>query len=189
MPGTRQFDESQVLDAMMRVFWEKGYEATTIDDLTRATGLKRGSLYHAFGDKAGMFCRTLALYRQEVQMALLHALRGDDPRAALTRFFRLLAQAAADPGRPKGCMMQDLERCCDRLPETIAAEARSEAHAFETALFALFERAKAGGSLAAGADCRALARFYAALARGIAGSAPEPIEDVARIGVALLEAA
>jgi TetR/AcrR family transcriptional regulator, transcriptional repressor for nem operon len=100
MPGTRHFDESQVLDAMMRVFWQKGYEATTIDDLVQATGLKRGSLYHAFGDKAGMFCRTLGLYRQEVQAALIHALRGDDPPAALHRFFRLLAQAAAARGAP-----------------------------------------------------------------------------------------
>ena len=189
MPGMRQFDESQVLDAMMRVFWQKGFEATTIDDLVEATGLKRGSLYHAFGDKAGMFCRTLALYRQEVQAALLHALRGDDPRAALTRYFHLLAQSAADPGRPKGCMMQDLQRCCDRLPDTVAAEAKAEASALETALHDLFVRAKDAGTLAPDADCRALARFYTALARGVAGSEPEPIEDVARIGVDLLKAA
>lgn len=189
MPGMRQFDESQVLDAMMRVFWQKGFEATTIDDLVQATGLKRGSLYHAFGDKAGMFCRTLALYRHEVQAALLHALRGDDPRAALTRFFRLLAQAAADPSRPKGCMMQDLQRTCDRLPDVVAAEAAAEASGLETALFDLFERARDAGGLAPDANCRALARFYAALARGIAGSDPEPIEDIARIGVDLLKAA
>ncbi len=189
MPGMRQFDESQVLDAMMRVFWQKGFEATTIDDLVQATGLKRGSLYHAFGDKAGMFCRTLELYRQEVQAALLHALRGDDPRVALTRYFRLLAQAAADPVRPRGCMMQDLQRCCDRLPEMVAAEAAAETNGLETALFDLFQRARTAGSLAPSADCRALARFYTALARGVAGSDPEPIEDVARIGVDLLQAA
>jgi hypothetical protein len=59
----------------------------------------------------------------------------------------------------------------------------------ETALFDLFVRAKNAKSLAPEADCRALARFYAALARGIAGSEPEPIEDVARIGVGLLQAA
>jgi TetR/AcrR family transcriptional regulator, transcriptional repressor for nem operon len=188
MPGTRHFDESQVLDAMMRVFWQKGYEATTIDDLVQATGLKRGSLYHAFGDKAGMFCRTLGLYRQEVQAALIHALRGDDPQAALTRFFQLLAQAASRPGRPRGCMIDDLQRCCDRLPEAVAREAKA-ADAMETALFDLFVRAKNANSLAPEADCRALARFYAALARGVAGSEPEPIEDVARIGVGLLQAA
>ena len=188
MPGTRQFDESQVLDAMMRVFWRKGYEATTIDDLVQATGLKRGSLYHAFGDKAGMFCQTLGLYRQEVQAALIHALRGDDPQAALTRFFRLLVQAADRPGRPRGCMIDDLQRCCERLPEAIAREAKA-ASRVETAPFDLFTRAKAARSIAVKADCRALARFYAALARGVAGSEPEPIEDVARIGVGLLQAA
>jgi len=189
MAGARQFDESQILDAMMRVFWQKGYEATSIDDLVAATGLKRGSLYNAFGDKAGMFCRTLQLYREEVLAALLHSLRGDDPRAALTRFFKLLAQAAGDPGRPKGCMLQDAQRSCDRLPATAAIQAQAEADAMETALLGLFERSKAAGHLAAHADCRALARFYTALARGLAGTEPAPIEEVGRLGVELLQAA
>ena len=189
MVGTRQFDESQVLDAMMRVFWRKGYEATSIDDLVQATGLKRGSLYNAFGDKAAMFCRTLEVYRQEVQAAILHALRGDDPKSALTRFFRLLAEAAREPGRPRGCMALDAERCVERLPEPAAGRARIEAEALETALFDLFERSKAAGHLGAHADTRALARFYTALARGLAGTSPEPIEAVGRLGMELLDAA
>lgn len=189
MPGTRQFDESQVLDAMMRVFWRQGFEGTSIDDLVAVTGLKRGSLYNAFGDKAGMFCRTLQLYRQEVTAALLHSLRGDDPRLALTRFFKLLAKAAGDPGRPKGCLLQEAQRCCDRLPDSAVAEARTEASAVEEALFALFERSKAQGHLGGQADCRALARFYAALARGLAGAEPAPIEEVGQLGVDLLQAA
>lgn len=189
MTGTRHFDESQVLDAMMRVFWEKGYEATTIDDLVKASGLKRGSLYHAFGDKSAMFCKTLTLYREEVQADLLHALRGHDPKAALARFFDLLAQGAADPGRPKGCMVQEVERCCHRLPEIVAAQASAEAGALETAFFELFERARQAGTLAGQTDPRALARFYTALARGVSGSEPEPIQDVARISVGVLAAA
>lgn len=189
MPGTRQFDESQVLDAMMRVFWRQGFDATSIDDLVGATGLKRGSLYNAFGDKAGMFQSTLALYRSEVLAALLHALRGDDPKIALTRFFALLAKAADDPERPRSCMLQDARRCQDRLPPAVAAQAKTEAGALETALFDLFERSRAAGRLATHADSRALARFYTALARGVMGSDPEPLDDIARIGVGLLEAA
>lgn len=189
MPATPQFDESQVLDAMMRVFWEKGFDATSIDDLVRATGLQRGSLYNAFGDKAGMYCRALRLYETEVQAALIHALRGDDPKAALTRLFRQQLEAARDPRRPRGCMMADARRACGRLPEEAAAEARAAAGALEDALFAMFERARAAGHLAPEADCRALARFYAAVARGVTGTEPEPLEDIARVGVALLEAA
>lgn len=189
MGGVRQFDESQVLDAMMRVFWRKGFEATTIDDLVAATGLRRGSLYNAFGDKAAMFCKTLQVYRQEVRASLLNALRGDDARAALARFFHLLAQAAGEPNRPKGCMAQDAERSCDRLPEPAAREARIEAEALETALFDLFERARAAGRLISHADSRSLARFYTALARGLAGATSEPIETVAKLGVELLDAA
>jgi AcrR family transcriptional regulator len=186
VPGTRQFDESQVHDAMMRVFWQKGYVATTIDDLVQATGLKRGSLYHAFGDKAGMFCRTLALYRQEVQATLLPCAMRRRPQAALTRYCRLLAQAANKPERPKGWMIDDLQRCCERLPET-AARGTKAAIAMETACST--SSCGHGELLAPTADCRALARFYAALSRGVTGSEPDPNEDVARIGVGLLRAA
>lgn len=189
MPGTRQFDESQVLDAMMRVFWEKGFEATSIDDLVHATGLQRGSLYNAFGDKAAMFCRSLRLYQDEVHAANLHALRGDDPRAALTRLFQLELKSARNAGQPKGCMLAEARRVCHRLPAAVATETRAAAGELEEALFAMFERARAAGRLAPTADCRALARFYAAVARGVSGTEAEPLEDIARIGVALLEAA
>ncbi|MEZ5865119.1 MAG: helix-turn-helix domain-containing protein [Geminicoccaceae bacterium] len=189
MAGTRQFDESQVLDAMMRVFWEKGFEGTSIDDLVRATGLQRGSLYNAFGDKAAMFCRALRLYQDEVHASHLHALRGDDPREALTRLFQLKLKSARDGGQPQGCMLSDARRICHRLPTNAATETKAAAGELEEALFAMFERARAAGRLAATADCRALARFYAAVARGVTGTDPEPLEDIARIGVALLEAA
>ena len=86
-------------------------------------------------------------------------------------------------------MLQDARRCQDRLPSAVAAQARTEAGALETALFDLFERSRAAGRLGPASDSRALARFYTALARGVMGSDPEPLDDIARIGVGLLEAA
>jgi TetR/AcrR family transcriptional repressor of nem operon len=58
----REFDESTVLDAAMDVFWRKGYEKTSMADLLKATGLHKGSLYQAFGDKHSLFIRALKRY-------------------------------------------------------------------------------------------------------------------------------
>ena len=63
----RQFDEEQVLDAAMKAFWANGYEATSLADLVSVTGLHKGSLYQAFGDKHSLFVQTLNRYLQNTR--------------------------------------------------------------------------------------------------------------------------
>ena len=62
MARPRQFDEEQVREALMNVFWDKGYEATSMQDLVAATGLLKGSLYGAFGDKRALYLIALNHY-------------------------------------------------------------------------------------------------------------------------------
>src|SRR3954470_2591512 len=62
----RSFDEDQVLDQIMFLFWQKGYEATGLVDLEQATGLGRQSLYGAFGDKRAFFLRVVEHYFERV---------------------------------------------------------------------------------------------------------------------------
>ena len=62
MARPREFDEIEVKQALMRVFWEKGYEATSMQDLVEATGLHKGSLYGAFGGKQALYMVALAHY-------------------------------------------------------------------------------------------------------------------------------
>lgn len=63
----RQFDENQVLDQAMTVFWTNGYEATSMADLMNATGLHKGSLYQAFGNKHQLFVTALNRYLEEMR--------------------------------------------------------------------------------------------------------------------------
>ena len=60
----REFDVEQVLEAAMQAFWANGYEGTSLTDLVAATGLMKGSLYQAFGDKHSLFIQTLNRYLQ-----------------------------------------------------------------------------------------------------------------------------
>ncbi len=92
----RTFDGDQALDAAMRVFWSKGFSATSIEDISEATGLQRPSLYAAFGNKAALF------------------------RAALARFLSIYtapeSAALADPGSASGAAVDDaLAKLKDRL--------------------------------------------------------------------------
>lgn len=62
MARTREFDEDKVLDAAMQLFWEKGYEATSLSDLTSRMGIQRPSIYSTFGDKKELFEAALRKY-------------------------------------------------------------------------------------------------------------------------------
>ena len=107
MPRPRKFDESDVIAAARDEFWSRGYGATSVEDLTAATGLGKGSLYGAFGDKHALFMRALDDY---ITTALdgVHAQLHDAEYNAyerLTRHIRWQAKAAATDKARRGCMM------------------------------------------------------------------------------------
>ena len=88
MPWEKSFDEAEVLDKAMHVFWEKGYASTSITDLTTATGIQRGSLYNAFSGKQELFVRSLLKYDTEQRRTLIQKLeRMDDPLKAFKFLF------------------------------------------------------------------------------------------------------
>jgi TetR/AcrR family transcriptional repressor of nem operon len=107
MPRPRKFDESDVLAAARDEFWTRGYAATSVDDLTNVTGLGKGSLYGAFGDKHRLFLRALNDYITTSMDTVRAQLRDPDATAyeRLTNHIRTQVKAiAADTGR-RGCMM------------------------------------------------------------------------------------
>jgi TetR/AcrR family transcriptional repressor of nem operon len=101
----RSFDEEQVIDRAMELFWARGYEATSVSDLTGELGVHPGSLYRTFGDKHALFLRALARYRDSQARALAPALMAGGPvlpriRATLVGFIEL----AAAEDKPRGCL-------------------------------------------------------------------------------------
>src|SRR3954467_11669196 len=107
MPRPRMFDEGDVVAAARDEFWSRGYAATSVEDLTSATGLGKGSLYGAFGDKHGLFVRALDDYiggaLDDVPPQL------PDPRYSaydrLLRHIRGQVKAIAADKSRRGCMM------------------------------------------------------------------------------------
>jgi AcrR family transcriptional regulator len=127
MARPREFDETDVVAAAREEFWTRGYAATSVDDLTNVTGLGKGSLYGAFGDKHGLFLRALDDYITSAIDDVRAQLRSPAYSAydRLTRHIRGQARAVAADTSRRGCMMaksaaelgavdDDVERAVDR---------------------------------------------------------------------------
>ncbi len=92
--------------AAMLVFWEKGYEGTSIQDLEQAMGLKRTSIYNAFGNKRSLFERVVACYRESVMGALFTALDGaPDIRTGIERLLNGVLDIHFNEDYPGGCLV------------------------------------------------------------------------------------
>ncbi|WP_327296859.1 MULTISPECIES: TetR/AcrR family transcriptional regulator [unclassified Streptomyces] len=107
MSGRKQFDVGAALDQAMRVFWERGYADASLDALGSATGLGRGSLYGAFGNKDALFRQCLdhyaSIYGSQFEQAL--AVSAGDPVRAVKAFFDVILARIADPTVPTGCLI------------------------------------------------------------------------------------
>src|SRR5579872_4150278 len=104
MGRPREFSEADALDAAMRVFWSKGYEGTSLDDLTRAMGINRSSLYASFGDKEKLFNRVIARYSEGPLAFIREALQQPTARAVIEALLRFTVAFLGDPTHPRGCL-------------------------------------------------------------------------------------
>lgn len=106
MPWEKSFDVDEIVDKATVVFWAKGYEATSMADLLKATGINKGSLYNAFGSKKGLFMKSLLKYHREQHKATLAKLTAmDDPKGAIAAFFDALIEQSVTDEELKGCLL------------------------------------------------------------------------------------
>ena len=106
MPRPREFDESAALEAAMECFWRRGYEATSVRDLTASMGLTAPSLYNAFGGKQELFSRALERYLDRTTRDRLRRLEQSlPPKAALHRFFAEIIEHSISDRQRKGCFL------------------------------------------------------------------------------------
>lgn len=106
MARPREFDEQQVIESLMKVFWSKGYEATTMQDLVKASGLLKGSLYGAFGDKQALYLASLKHYNGTRIHSQVEMLNGDgNVRRKITRLFDNVIDATKRDIFAGGCLL------------------------------------------------------------------------------------
>ncbi|MFB4301324.1 TetR/AcrR family transcriptional regulator [Actinomadura sp. NTSP31] len=165
----RGFDRTAALAAATRLFWERGYAATSIGELTEAMGIRPGSLYAAFTDKKSLFEEVVRDYGRSPAGAFMGDALEEEP-TAYGAFARILREAAAiysDPSHPAGCLTicaatniapQDAE------VETFLRDLRNRnLVTFESRL----RKARQTGELPPTADPRSLAAYFAMVIQGM----------------------
>jgi len=106
MARPREFDEHQVIESLMTVFWNKGYEATTMQDLVKASGLLKGSLYGAFGDKKELYLAALKHYNRTRIQAGIDMLNGEGSvRQKIARLFDNVIESTKRGLFAGGCLL------------------------------------------------------------------------------------
>jgi AcrR family transcriptional regulator len=183
----RSFDRDAALDQAVRLFWAKGYEATSISDLTTTLGIGTPSLYAAFGDKKTLFDEAVEAYTRRYGGYMARAL-AEEPTAkqAIARLLHEAADQHTRRGRPRGCMLL----CAD--DNTTNTEVAHQLRRLRKADIAMFEqRIRAdieAGILPPDPGAAALARYTSAVLRGISQSARDgatrhELEQVAELAI------
>jgi len=104
MVGARQFDEDEMLADALEIFWRKGFAGTSMIDLAQATGIQRGSLYNAYGDKEQVFLLAFDRYAERFLDGVQRSLANSDTRAALDAFFETAIANMTSGSPSRGCL-------------------------------------------------------------------------------------
>ncbi len=190
MPRGKTFDPASKIDEAVDLFWRRGCDAVSVQDLVEALGLNRGSLYDTYGGKEQLWLRALARYC-ELRNARLAELLDSSAGPVLPRLRALLTEIAGESADgPRGCLVVNAvtERTAD--PETRELAVRQINHV-EDVLYQALEQAHAAGEIPAASSPRKLARFLVVMLQGLhvydrAISNPGPTHDAIEVAVAAI---
>ena len=159
MARTREFDEDQVLDAAMQLFWEKGYEATSLSDLTSRMGIQRPSIYSTFGDKKELFEAALRRYTMSRASDIRNRLQSHSSvKESFSIFFADVVNEEYAEDLSKGCF------CINTMVELAPHDERFEILTREHQMYLAvifqetIERGIQSGELEVNTDAKSLAQ-------------------------------
>jgi AcrR family transcriptional regulator len=181
----REFDAEKALDRALKIFWRKGYEGTSLPDLTKAMGINRPSLYAAFGNKESLFLKALDHYAAGPGAYVRRATEAPTARAVAEGLLLGAADLMGDPRHPPGCLMVQGALSCGSDADRVRKALIARRAAGEAIIRERLERAKSEGDLPPASDPVNLARFLATVIQGMAvqaagGAGPAELRGIAR---------
>jgi AcrR family transcriptional regulator len=184
------FDHAVALQAAMKLFWERGYEGTSFDDLIAAMGISASSFYNSFGSKEALYSEATRSYL-EWSGQWFFAILNDpsiDTKTAFARLFEATAEEFTRGDHPLGCMISLAGTHCSPGMNNIR-DMMAEHRAFsESAMAARIRKGAANGEVPVDTDCDMLAAYYSAVARGLAvqardGASREKLAEIGRLAM------
>jgi AcrR family transcriptional regulator len=162
----RCFDIEEAIDQAIRVFWAKGYDRTSLTDLTEAMGINRPSLYAAFGNKEQLYRKALDHYVKTIFRSKEEALNAPTAYEAIEKYLRISSRELTRPGYPHGCFTLRSGAC--NADENSVQNALTACRVMgEQKILERLVRAKKEGDLPAESDPVALARYVFTLTQGM----------------------
>ena len=192
MARPREFDRDEALKRALAVFWEKGYDATSTDDLVCAMRIGRQSMYDTFGDKHRIYLEALRLYETDTGAELFRRIyESPSPFVALCDY--ILAIADGTPGdRARGCFSVNATTELAPSDPDVAAVIRASSARCEAAFERILREAKQCGEVDRSVDERLAARFLFSTIRGLrvsgkAGVEPDDLRAIATLALSSLK--
>ena len=192
MARQKEFDRDEVLEKAMNLFWYKGYEATSVQDLVERMGINRGSLYDTFGDKHSLYLAVLDRYSKTAAEQLQILEQADAGLPAIERFFYALETEFSAGEHCKGCLMANsMVELALHDPQT-ARKIAAHLSRMETGFHQVLVRAQKKGEIATDRDLQALARFLTSSVNGLsvmakAVSDRKVLQDIVKVILSVLK--
>ncbi|MDQ0194333.1 TetR/AcrR family transcriptional regulator [Paenibacillus wynnii] len=193
MARHKEFDQEQALDNALDLFWTKGFERTSIQDLCTHLGIHRGSLYDTFGDKQALFLACLDRFQHNSEEQYYFILDEEGPtKEVLGRFFtKVIDYSMNNANQRRGCFMTNTAMEVAVSDPIVANRVEAYSIHVETLFYNFLLRAQKNGEIKGKHNLRALARFLATTKQGIhvtAKTAPDRsvLEDVCKVALSVV---
>jgi TetR/AcrR family transcriptional repressor of nem operon len=160
MARNKVFDENLILDKAMNLFWQKGYNATSAQDLVDHLGISRSSLYDTYGDKHSLFVKALKQYRKERIDPVLNGVdTAEDLEAYIRNVFEVVKTEALSEAHAKGCFMVNSAVELAPVDDEVGSIANAIMQDTENALTKAIKKGQKLGVFTSTHSARSLARF------------------------------
>ena len=161
MARAKSFDQDEVLDKAVILFWKKGYNATSANDLVRELGLSRSSLYDTYGDKRTLFIKSLNRYRSEIVSKTIKMIdNSTDIKKTLKDIFTHICEQDLTAKIPKGCFMVnsavELSTSDSEIAKIVEQNQKDIEYSFETALL----KGQKNGVISKNKNAKSLSKFF-----------------------------
>lgn len=193
MARPKEFKREEALKEAMKVFWTKGYDSTSISDLTKAMGISRSTMYETFGDKQKLFIETMNCYSHLIGSRRTDIFNNSKSvKQGLKDYFNERINMALDEKYPGGCFITNTATSLETADERVKAAIKLSSEKIENEFYALLELGKLKGEIEENKDIRAIARFLLGLVSGINVVARiqkdrSALEDMVKCALEILE--
>jgi TetR/AcrR family transcriptional regulator, transcriptional repressor for nem operon len=193
MARTKDFDEDEVLAKAMHLFWLKGYNATSMQDLVDGLGISRSSMYDTFGDKHSLFVRALENYKKNGRAGLLQIKEtAKSAKEALNAIIYNILLGIVNDSENKGCFMVNASIELGTCDETVSSILCENDLQTEEMFYDIIKKGQQTGEIRTDKDARLLTRFILNNVKGLQVSTksvtePQVFNEIMQLALSVLD--